>query len=104
LNLGQRFDAAPGEGLASQLLGLAIQGSFLYAMDPNGPYGTAGQTVRGRLDELNLQRQEMKELVQQFDGAQQRMSDQDWISYKDRWRAFGEEAALRWMVSKYGRR
>jgi RNA polymerase sigma factor (sigma-70 family) len=103
LNLGQRFDAAPGEGLASQLLGLAIQGSFLYAMDPNGPYGTAGQTVRGRLDELNLQRQEMKELVQQFDGAQQRMSDQDWISYKDRWRAFGEEAALRWMVSKYGR-
>jgi hypothetical protein len=30
------------------------------------------------------------------------MSDQDWISYKDRWRAFGEEAALRWMASKHG--
>jgi hypothetical protein len=52
--------------------------------------------------ELALQRSELKELVQQFDGAQQRMSDNDWISYKDRWTAFGEEAALRWMVSKYG--
>jgi RNA polymerase sigma factor (sigma-70 family) len=33
---------------------------------------------------------------------QERVSDQDWISYKDRWRSFGEEAALRWMVGKYG--
>ena len=32
------------------------------------------------------------------------LSDQDWISYKDRWRTFGEEAALRWMVSKYSQK
>ena len=104
LNLGQRFDASPGEALVSQLVGMAIQGMALNAMDPNSPYGAAGQTVKGRVDELTLRRREIKDLVQQFDGAQQRMSDQDWISYKDRWRAFGEEAALRWMVSKYGRK
>jgi tetratricopeptide (TPR) repeat protein len=104
VNLGQRFDAAPGEGLVSQCIGRAIQGLALNDMDPNSPYGTAGQTVKDRIDELALRRREIKELVQQFDGAQQRMSDQDWISYKDRWRAFGEEAALRWMVSKYGQR
>jgi hypothetical protein len=32
------------------------------------------------------------------------LSDQDWISYKDRWRIYGEEAALRWVVGKYGRK
>jgi hypothetical protein len=98
------FDASPGEALVSQLVGVAIQAMALNAMEPNSPYGTAGQTVKDRIDELAQQRKDIKELVQQFDGAQRRMSDQDWISYKDRWRAFGEEAALRWMVSKYGQK
>jgi hypothetical protein len=30
------------------------------------------------------------------------LSEQDWISYKDRWRVFGEQAALRWIIQKYG--
>ena len=30
------------------------------------------------------------------------MSDQDWITYKDRWMSFGEAAAEQWVVSKYG--
>ena len=59
---------------------------------------------RHYLDELTRQRAGIRELTSHFDSLQQRMSDQDWISYKDRWRAFGEEAALRWMVSKYGQR
>jgi hypothetical protein len=33
---------------------------------------------------------------------QHRVSEQDWISYKDRWRSFGEMEALRWLTSKYG--
>ena len=36
--------------------------------------------------------------------ARQKVSDQDWIIYRDRWRAFGEEAALQWLVGKYGQR
>ena len=31
-----------------------------------------------------------------------KMTEQDWISYKDRWRNFGEEAAGRWLINKYG--
>ena len=104
LYLGQRFDASPGEAIVGQFIGMAIQGLALGAMDPNSPYGSDGRTVKDRMDELAFQRNELKDLVQQFDGAQQRMSDNDWISYKDRWTAFGEEAALRWMVSKYGQR
>jgi hypothetical protein len=30
------------------------------------------------------------------------MSEQDWISYLDRDKSFGEEAAMRWAVGKFG--
>ena len=30
------------------------------------------------------------------------MTDQDWMSYKERWKLFGEEAAARWVIGKYG--
>jgi hypothetical protein len=30
------------------------------------------------------------------------MSDQDWMSYKERWKLFGQEAAARWVIAKYG--
>ncbi|HWN95732.1 MAG TPA: sigma-70 family RNA polymerase sigma factor [Methylomirabilota bacterium] len=102
VNLGQHLDGSPGKALINQLVGVAIQSIALRAMDPNAPYGSAGQTVQNHLDELTRQRAGIRELTSQFDSLQQRMSDQDWISYKDRWRAFGEEAALRWMVSKHG--
>jgi hypothetical protein len=71
-------------------------------MDPAAPYGTDGQTVQGRLDELAQQRTAIANLTSHFATMQEQVSDLDWISYKDRWRSFGEEAALRWMVAKYG--
>jgi tetratricopeptide (TPR) repeat protein len=104
LDLGQRLDASPGQPLVSQCLGIAMQAHALSAMDPNSPYGSGGKTVKDLLEEVTLHRQEIKELVRQFDGAQQSMSDLDWISYQDRWKAFGEEAALRWMLSKHGQK
>jgi len=101
-NLGQRLDGSPGQALISQLVGIAIQSIALRAMEPNSPFGSGGQTVKDQLDELTRQRAAIRELTSQFDSLQQRMSDQDWISYKDRWRAFGEMAALRWMIGKHG--
>jgi RNA polymerase sigma factor (sigma-70 family) len=101
-NLGQRLDGAPGQALISQLVGIAIQSIALRAMEPNSPFGSGGQTVKDQLDEVTRQRASIRELTSQFDSLQQRMSDQDWISYKDRWRAFGEMAALRWMINKHG--
>jgi hypothetical protein len=102
-SLGQRLDGSPGQALISQLVGIAIQNIALKAMDPNRPFGDGGQTVQNQLDELTRQRAAIRELTSQFDSLQPRMSDQDWISYKDRWRAFGEMAALRWMIDKHGR-
>jgi RNA polymerase sigma factor (sigma-70 family) len=102
LNLGQRLDGSPGQSLVSELTGGAIQSIALRAMDPAAPFGQDGQTVQARLDELAQQRAAIVKLTSQFDTMQERVSDQDWISYKDRWRSFGEQAALRWMVGKYG--
>ena len=104
LNVGKRFDGPQGEALVSQLVGMAIQSIALRAMDPTSPYGSAGQTVKDRLDELTQQRAEVKDLADQFGRVQQMISAQDWISYADRRRAFGEDAAMRWLINKYGQR
>lgn len=104
LNLGQRLDGSSNQSLVNQLTGIAIQSMALRGMDPATLYGDGGQTVRDRLAELAQQRTAVAALTAQFDVTQQRMSDQDWISYQDRWRSFGEEAALRWMVGKYGQK
>ena len=101
--IGQRFNGMPGEPLVSQLVGMAIEKISLGAMDPAGPYGGPGRTVQQRLDELSQQRTAIRELSQQFDAGRPTMSSQDWISYIDRWRIFGEQAAGRWAVSKHGK-
>jgi hypothetical protein len=40
----------------------------------------------------------------QADPLLEKMSGQEWISYIDRRKAFGEEAAMRWVVSKHGQK
>ncbi|MGA2173896.1 MAG: sigma-70 family RNA polymerase sigma factor [Verrucomicrobiota bacterium] len=101
--LGQRYTTtAPGEAEISQLVGMAVERFALGAMDPTAPYGDSGQTVQDQLNQLIQERATLKELNQQADPLMQSLSDQDWISYKDRWMAFGEVAALRWLIGKYG--
>ena len=90
--------------MISQLVGIAIEANALSAMDRNSPYGNAGQTVQDQLNQLAQQRAALKELAQQFEPLQERISDQDWISYTDRRMIFGEEAAMRWVVGKYGQK
>ena len=102
-NLGQRYsNVSPGEPEVSQLVGIAVERIALNAMDPNSPYGSAGQTVQDRLDQLAQQDAKIRQLSQQTEALHSRMTEQDWISYKDRWRNFGEEAAGRWLINKYG--
>ncbi len=101
--LGQRYSiVSPGEPEISQLVGIAMERIALNGMDANSPYGSDGRTVKDRLDQLAQQDAEIRRLAQQTEGLQPRMTDQDWISYKDRWRNFGEEAAGRWLINKYG--
>ena len=103
-NLGQRYKNTPGETEVSWLVGMAVERIALNAMDPSSPYGSDGQTVQDRLNQLARKNAEMKELNAQLEPLLPNLSDQDWISYKDRWRVFGEESAIRWVVNKYGQK
>ena len=99
--LGRRYsDGGPGEILISQLVGIQAERMALNAMDPNASYGVDGQTVQGRLDELTRERATVRELSQQADHLFPAMSEQDWITYHSRSTMFGEQAALRWLVTK----
>src|ERR1017187_29307 len=98
VNLGQQ--ASTGEYMIDLDLGLKVERNALRAMDPNSPYGSNGQTVQDRLSQLTQQIAAGYELDKQADPLVQTMSDQDWISFTDRSRVFGEQAALRWLVNK----
>ncbi len=104
IELGERFNGAPGEALVSRLVGLAIQRNALNAMDPASPFGSSGRTVQNQIDNLAAQRSAIQNLDQQFTAVQPNITDQDWISYRDRERTFGEEAAMQWLVGKYGKK
>jgi RNA polymerase sigma factor (sigma-70 family) len=102
-NLGQRYaNQSPGEAEISQLVGIFIERNALQAMNPTGPYGGNGQTVQDRLNQLAGEKTALTELDQQATALFPVLSDQDWIIYKDRWLMFGEDNALRWVISKHG--
>ena len=104
-NLGQRYgNTVVGETEISRLVGMAVERNALNAMDPNSPYDGGGQTVKDRLDYLAQQSGQLRKTAQQMEALQPMISDQDWISYKDRWRVFGEEAAAKWLINKYGQK
>lgn len=100
--LGQRFGGYAGEPLINRLVGIAIERDALTTIDPNSPYGTSGQTVQDRLNQLDNTKQSLKSLAQQETGLFERMSDADVVSYWDRWRAFGYEPTMHWAINKYG--
>ncbi len=102
-NLGQRYaNQSPGEAEISQLVGIFIERNALQAMNPASPYGSNGQTVQDRLNQLAREKAALTELNQQATALFPALSDQDWIIYKDRWLMFGENNALQWIISKYG--
>lgn len=105
LNVGERFDGSKGTAgvpLITQLVGMAVDRMALGSMDPATPYGTDGQTVRDRIDQLTQQRETIKQRSSNWEALQQRISEQDFINYLDRTRLFGEDNAMQWLASKYG--
>jgi len=102
-NLGQQYATpTPGEPLISQLVGIAIEGLALNAMDPNAPYGNSGLTVQGELNQLRQQRQSITQINDEVTPYLSSLSDQDLIVYKNRWLMLGEANAQQWVLSKYG--
>ncbi len=104
MNMGQALRGASSSSAAliSQLTGMAIETLALNTMNPNSPYGGNGQTVQDQLNQLVRNRTAISELVQRATPLLPTMSDQDVLNYENRRRAFGEVAALQWVVSKYG--
>ena len=112
LNLGQRLNGSAGLFLVGNCVGIAIERSVLGAMDPNSPYGSIGQTVQNQLDALTQQMRALatpgmtiadeKLLGVQEGGLLPTLSDQELLNFSNRVKLFGEEAAVRWLVSKYG--
>ncbi len=99
MNLGQGY--GPGDCAISHLVGMVIQRNALNALDPNTPFGANGQTVQDRLDQLAQQKAAIKTLFDQGNPLLQSMSERDWITYIDRDKAYGEEAAMRWALAKF---
>jgi RNA polymerase sigma factor (sigma-70 family) len=105
VNMGEHFDGsrnASGTPLITQLVGIAVERIALKAMDPALPYGVEGQTVNDRLHQLAQRSKRLNEIATQIDELTPRMSERDYISYKDRWLRLGEESAAKWAVEKYG--
>jgi RNA polymerase sigma factor (sigma-70 family) len=101
--LGQRYASeAPAEAEISQLVGMAVERMALGAMDPSGVSGNNGQTVQDQINQLTQDRATLNDLNQQAEPLLESLSDQDYLTYKDRWMAFGEEAALRWVIATHG--
>ena len=100
--LGQRWSGDASATGISQLVGLSVERMALSAMDPNGPYGGNGQTVQDELNRIDQQKAAYKDLVEKMKPMLPMMSEQDGINYWNRQRLFGPQAAMRWLVSKYG--
>jgi|GEM_PF-616993 len=101
--LGQQYaNPSPGEPTITQLVGFAMENIALKAMDPNLPYGDNGQTVQDRLNQLQEQETNLKQLNNQAESLLPSMTPQDVIIYKNRWLMFGEQNAEQWVISKYG--
>ena len=73
-------------------------------MDPNSAYGTSAHSVREQLEQLSQQKTALASLFKGNESVWESMSDQDWISYIDRDKVYGEEAAMQWAVSKFGQK
>ncbi|SPE60416.1 conserved exported hypothetical protein [Verrucomicrobia bacterium] len=103
MNVGQNVASeSSSAALLGQLVGTAIEKIALSAMNPNSPYGDNGQTVQDQLNQIAQQRVAVNELVQQATPLLPTLSDQEILNYENRRRAFGEGAALQWLVGKYG--
>ncbi len=103
MNLGQRYENSSAYvSLIGPLVGMAIERMALNAMDPNSSFGGNGQTVQDQVDQIAQQKVALQKLGEQVQPLLQMMSDQDWINYENRRMLFGEQAAMQWLVNKYG--
>ena len=100
-SLGQRLSTGQST-LIQDLVGKAVERLALSALDPASPYGTGGQTVKERMDELFQQRKAATALEHSSESLLENLSEQDLVSYFERLKVFGEFPTMQWLVAKYG--
>ena len=88
--------------IIQSLVGIALQRIVLNSLDPSSVYGDSGQTVQSQMDALSQRREAIRVLTRQVGKTLPAMSEPDLISYFDRMKIFGEQAAIQWAASKYG--
>jgi tetratricopeptide (TPR) repeat protein len=101
-NLGQRLSTGQDTWI-QDLVGMAVERLALSALDPASPYGTGGQTVKDRMEDLLQQRKTHKDLAQSSDGLLANLPEPDLVTYLDRQKMFGAYPAMQWLVAKYGK-
>lgn len=102
VSLGERYtNPSPGEPSISQLVGLHLEAVALKTMDPATPYGSDGQTVQDRINQILQQKNALEDRSQKVESIVPTMPEQDWISYRDRWLMFGEQNAEQWLINKH---
>jgi hypothetical protein len=86
----------------NQLYGIAIERKVLESVDPNSAYDNSGRTVQQRIDELLQNKKNLSANVRPADNLLPVMTPADQAAYFDRIRIYGEVAAAKWAVDKYG--
>jgi len=104
LMLGQKLDQPTSLTLVPTMTGIVIEKGALGILKPSDPYGNGNLTVQNQIDALTRRAEELSALGPQASSILQNMADQDLVSYYDRTRIFGEEAALRWVLRTYGQK
>ncbi len=101
LGLGQRL-TEPGQiSLIHELVGTAIELNSLEAMDPNGVVGNTGLTAQGQRDAIAEQRKVIKEIFPQVEAILPTLSEPDLVSFLERMRVLGEDAAAQWLLKTH---
>lgn len=102
LGLSDRF--ASGDGgrfLVSQMWVAAIEGIMLKNLDPNTAYESlGGKTPAERQAEMKLQKTEWKNMAGVLPKAYGVLTEDEWVSYSDRMKTFGEVEAIKWLKQR----
>ena len=101
-NLGQRLSTGQST-LIQDLVGMAVERLALSSMDPASSYGTGGQTVKERMDELLQQRKASTVLAHSSESLLENLPEQELVTYFERLKVFGEFPTVQWLLAKYGK-
>jgi hypothetical protein len=103
LALADKLNAGDGTGLIiGQLVGIAVEKIMLQRLEPNEPCDfLGGLTPAQRLEQLNQQKNSLREWLRLRDAVYATMTEDVWASYVQRQKIYGEAEALRWLQQQH---